>query len=272
MKVQIQKNSGLLDAFNPEPTTVWSFPIRGDWATHSPSYRGNFAPQVARNLILKYSKKGDLVIDPMVGSGTTLIEARLLERNAIGIDINQNAVDLSNKAIGFQHSTKTKQKAILGNACSLKTVKPEVADLLVLHPPYFNIVKYSNGENKEDLSSLSNLGKFYEEMGKVASECYRLLKPNKYCAVLIGDTRKMQHYIPISYNIMVIFMQAGFILKEEIIKTQHNCKYSDRWRDRAGMFGFHLIMHEHLYVFRKPAKDEDLKNFKWSMAGAIIKK
>ena len=70
---------------NEETTTVWSFPERGSWATHKPTYRGNWAPQIPRNLILKYTKEGDLVLDPMVGAGTTLIEARLLNRAAISI-------------------------------------------------------------------------------------------------------------------------------------------------------------------------------------------
>ena len=84
-----------LEKFRAERTTVWDFPVRGDWATHKGDYRGNFAPQIARNVILNYSAEGELVLDPMVGSGTTLIEARLLNRNALGCDINQNAVDIT---------------------------------------------------------------------------------------------------------------------------------------------------------------------------------
>ena len=56
-------------------TTVWSFPQRGKWATHSAKYRGNWAPQIPSNLILLYSQEGDTVLDPMMGSGTTMIEA-----------------------------------------------------------------------------------------------------------------------------------------------------------------------------------------------------
>ena len=67
-------NDGL-EKFVPETTTVWDFPIRGAWATHKPDYRGNFAPQIPRNVMLNYSEEGDLILDPMVGSGTTLIEA-----------------------------------------------------------------------------------------------------------------------------------------------------------------------------------------------------
>jgi len=59
------------DNFELECTTVWSFKHRGKWATHNSKYRGNWAPEVVRNLILRYSKEGDFLLDPMVGGGTT---------------------------------------------------------------------------------------------------------------------------------------------------------------------------------------------------------
>src|SRR5919108_2946178 len=87
--------------FRAERTTVWDFPVRGDWATHKGDYRGNFAPQIARNVILNYSAEGELILDPMVGSGTTLIEARLLNRHAIGYGINLRAVDITHERLQF---------------------------------------------------------------------------------------------------------------------------------------------------------------------------
>ena len=79
MLIVLQPNS-----FSPEQTTIWSFPDRGKWATHSGRYRGNWSPYVPRNLILRYSKPGDWVLDQFLGSGTTLVEAKLLNRHAIG--------------------------------------------------------------------------------------------------------------------------------------------------------------------------------------------
>ena len=83
--------------FKREISTVWSFPERGKWATHylNAKYRGNWAPQVPRNLILKYSKVGDVVLDAFLGSGTTLIKCKLLGRHGIGIDISREAIFLA---------------------------------------------------------------------------------------------------------------------------------------------------------------------------------
>ena len=68
-------------SFVPERTTVWSFPDRGDWATHAGNYRGNWSPFIPRNLILRYTKPGDTVLDQMLGSGTTLVECKVLGRH-----------------------------------------------------------------------------------------------------------------------------------------------------------------------------------------------
>jgi DNA modification methylase len=211
-----------------------------------------------------YSKKKDYILDPMVGSGTTLIEAKLLNRNALGVDINPEAVELSNNALKIDFKTDGKQKAILGNAKELINLKNDSIDLIITHPPYLNIVKYSDGKIEEDLSSSGGMVKFLNDIEIISKELFRVLKPNKFCAILIGDTRKRQHYVPISHYLMERFLKTGFILKEEIIKAQHNCSYSNRWAWKAKKYKFYLIMHEHLFIFRKPNKNEDTSIFPWS--------
>ena len=247
-----------------EYTTVWSFPQRGSWATHAPGYRGNFAPQIARNIIEMYSQKGDSILDPMVGGGTTLIEAKLLARNALGLDINPDAVNLTSEALKFNHHPPTKQKTQLGDARDLSFLKDESIDLVITHPPYMNIIKYSEGKIPEDLSNIGSLPKFCDAIETIAAELFRVLKQDKYCAILIGDTRRGRHYVPLAFNVMQRFLKAGFVLKEDIVKVQHNCSQTQRWRWKAKKDKFYLIMHEHLFIFRKPQTNENLTRIRYS--------
>jgi len=250
--------------YESEATTVWSFPDRGNWATHNSKYRGNFAPQIARNIIEMYTEKGDSILDPMVGAGTTLIEAKLLARNALGLDINPQTVELTKKSLQFKHHPPSKQKVQVGDARNLSFLKDNSFDLILTHPPYMNIIKYSEGKIEGDLSNISSLLKFCDEIEKIAKELFRVLKPDKYCAILIGDTRKGKHFVPLAFNVMQRFLKVGFVLKEDIIKVQHNCKFTERWRPKAKQDKFYLIMHEHLFVFRKPKPDENLSCLKYS--------
>mgnify|MGYP001589446617 FL=1 len=252
------------NGFLPEATTVWDFPIRGNWATHKSDYRGNFAPQIARNLILNYSEEGELILDPMVGSGTTLIEARILNRNAMGYDINQKAVDITTERLNFKVDNNSTQTVSIGDVRNLSAIEDNAIDLIVTHPPYANIVTYSDRKNPDDLSSIAGIPKFLEQLTTGIQELFRVLKPNRYCAVLIGDTRKAQHYVPLSHFVLGLCLRSGFVLKEEIIKTQHNTKYANRWMKSANHFKFYLIMHEHLFVFRKPRNGEDLSRIRYS--------
>jgi DNA modification methylase len=243
-----------------EYTTVWSFPERGSWATHNPKYRGNFAPQIARNIIEMSSEKGESVLDPMVGAGTTLIEAKLLGRDALGMDINPEAVELAKEGLRFKHRPESEQKVMVGDARDLSHLERDSFDLVLTHPPYMNIIKYSQGRIVGDLSNIGSLPKFCDEMEKIANELLRVLKPDRYCAVLVGDTRKGRHFVPLAFNVMARFLKAGFILK----KVQHHCKFTERWRPKAKRDKFYLIMHEHLFVFRKPKQGEDLSRLKYS--------
>ncbi len=211
-----------------------------------------------------YSGKGDMVLDPMVGAGTTLIEAKLLARDAIGLDINPEAVELAKRALRFKHHPPSEQKAKVGDARDLSFIADESIDLVLTHPPYMNIIKYSEGKIPEDLSNIGSLPKFCDEIERVAGEVLRVLRPNRYCAILIGDTRRGRHYVPLAFNVMKRFLKVGFVLKEDIIKVQHHCKMTERWRGKAKRDKFYLIMHEHLFVFRKAGVGEELSRLKYS--------
>lgn len=236
--------------FKLEATTIWSFKSRGDWATHNGKYRGNWSPYIPRNLILRYSKEGDIVLDPFLGSGTTLIEAKLLKRKGIGIDINPIALNIAENNLNFNFNNEFHPRLYNLDSRDLGIIKDNSIDLICAHPPYANIIKYSN-DIEGDLS-LMDIEQFIMEISKVAMEMYRILKKNKYCAILIGDTRVNRHIIPLGFKVMNKFLEVGFMLKENVIKEQHNCQSTGFWYQKSIDHNFLLIAHEYLFIFRKP--------------------
>ena len=235
--------------FELETNTVWSFPNRGKWATHDAKYRGNFSPYVAKNIILRYSKPNDLVLDQFVGGGTTLIECKLNNRNAIGIDINPNAIEITKNKLDFTCEFNPKIECYIDNACEMNKILDNNIDLICTHPPYANIIQYSE-DIKEDLSHLK-IDEFLIKMEQVAKECYRVLKKDKFCCVTIGDTRKNGMVQTLGFDVMQKFLNAGFKIKEVIIKEQHNCKATGFWKTNSQKFNFLLLAHEYIFVFKK---------------------
>ncbi len=235
--------------FELEMNTVWSFPKRGDWATHDGKYRGNWSPYIPRNIILRYSKEGDLVLDQFAGGGTTLVEAKLLKRDSIGLDINEAALERCKEKCDFEWKGGGAVTIEKGDARDLSNIKDESVDLICTHPPYANIIQYSE-DNDDDLSHLK-IPEFLVEIKKVANECFRVLKKDKFCAILMGDTRQNGHVKPLGFQVLKVFENAGFTAKELIIKEQHNCRATGFWKTNSIKFNFLLLAHEYLFVFRK---------------------
>ncbi len=237
--------------FKEEFTTVWSFPERGDWATHSPDYRGNWSPYIPHNLISKYSKPGDVVLDNFCGGGTTAIEARLLGRRCLAMDITENAIIISKKNLSFEVSVEVdyKPRVVQGDARDLSMIPDQQIDLVCSHPPYSQAIRYSK-DTPGDLSRLE-IEPFLGEMLLVAKESCRVLKGGGRCAVLIGDLRKNKRVVPLGFRLLSVYLSVGFQLKEIIIKEQHNCLMNEKWIEKAKQYNFLLLAHEYLFVFEK---------------------
>jgi DNA modification methylase len=282
--------------FELETTNIWSFPERGTWATHQGNFRGNWPPQMARNIILRYSKPGETVIDQMCGSGTTLIECKLLGRNAMGVDINPNCIMVTRDRLNFNYKPldpnfpEVTIKTYVGDARNLNLIKDETIHLIATHPPYASIIPYNKQEKiPRDLSTLHKIDEYIESMREIAKESYRVLKPGRFCAILVGDTRRHRHHVPIAFRVMQAFLDAGFILREDIVKYQWKTKTTrekwggltkvseECWVDidkeaRKGYYmDFYLLYYEHLFILRKPEVGEDLSRFKESMQWTRVK-
>jgi DNA modification methylase len=249
--------------FEEEQTTVWSFKQRGNWATHSGEYRGNWSPYIPRNVLFKYSKLGELVLDYFCGAGTTAVECKLLGRKCIALDINDRAIELAKRNVSFSVESQQlildegksclevyEPELLVGDARNLSFMKDNSIDLICSHPPYANIIHYTDS-NESDLSFF-DVGEFLEEMSKVAKESFRVLKPGRQCAILIGDTRRKKHVVPLGFKLINTYLDAGFKLRELVIKRQHNCKTTGFWYASSIKYNFLLLAHEYLPIFEKP--------------------
>jgi len=197
------------------------------------------------------------VLDYFVGGGTTAVEAKLLGRRCIARDINPACIGLTLENLNFKQQrtfieefSTYEPEVSVGDARDLSDIPDNSIDLICAHPPYAGIINYSS-KVEGDLSKLS-IEEFLQEMVKVAKESYRVLKPGKKCAILIGDTRKRKHVVPIGFQTINVFLNAGFKLKELVIKRQHNCKTTGFWTEKSIKYNFLLLAHEYLPIFEKP--------------------
>ncbi len=173
-----------------------------------------------------------------------------MNRDIIGVDVNDVALKRCKEKTDFDiEGAKGKVYIKKGDARHLEFISDNSIDLICTHPPYANIIKYSESI-PEDLSLLK-VNDFLVEMKKVAAESYRVLKNDRFCAVLMGDTRQKGYMIPMSFEVMRIFENVGFKLKELIIKEQHNCRATGYWKTNSVKYNFLLIAHEYLFVFKK---------------------
>lgn len=253
-------------SFELQRTTVWSFQKRGEWAVHRNDYRGNWPPLVPRNLILKYSKENEIVLDPFVGGGTTLIEAWLTKRRSYGVDVSPIAVKISNEKLSeMERASKAndqihldesiKPVVIKGDARNLKQLLStyEIGErsvkLACLHPPYLNSLRYTE-HVEEDLSRISDRDVFCDQLQRVASQVYDLLADDGICGMLMGDVRREKRIVPLGFLAMESFEKEGFALKDIIMKTQHKDSSTRFWYTKREKIDY-LMAHEYLFIFTK---------------------
>ena len=243
--------------------TLWQFPTRLKEHGHSNDYHGNYIPQLAQQFYQRYTKKNDVVLDLFFGSGTSGIEAVNMERRCIGVELKQELVDnVSTKFTPKQLVTDV--NIICGDSTSKDTMEKvkarldimgkEKAQFLILHPPYDDIIKFS--DKKEDLSNCSTTEEFYDLFEKVAKNGYDLLEKGRFAALIIGDSYKNSEVQPLGFKCMERMQKLGMKLKATIVKDiqgneRAKGKTANLWRYRALAGGFNIFQHEYIFIFQK---------------------
>ena len=204
-----------------------------------------------------------MVLDLFFGSGTSGIEAVNMQRRCIGVELKEDLAEkVSEKFTPKQLVTDV--NIICADSASnlakekvkarLDIMGEDFAQFLILHPPYDDIIKFS--DKKEDLSNCSSTDEFYNLFEKVAQNGYDLLEKGRFAALIIGDSYKNSEVQPLGFECMARMQKLGFALKAIIVKDMQGNerakgKTANLWRYRALAGGFYIFKHEYVMVFQK---------------------
>ncbi|HLC23547.1 MAG TPA: DNA methyltransferase [Dehalococcoidia bacterium] len=240
--------------------SLWVWDKRDTSGSHLGWYWGNFIPQIPHQMMLRYTKRNDWVLDTFVGSGTTLIECKRLGRNGIGVELNpevaQKAVELIEKeknAYNITTEVVTADSRDVDYACILQKHHVTAVQLVIMHPPYHDIIKFSS--DPRDLSNAKDTQQFLSMFGQVVDNVAPYLEDGRYLVVVIGDKYAKGEWIPLGFKCMSEVMSRGYILKSIVVKnfdeTRAKRNQKELWRYRALVGGFYVFKHEYVLLFQK---------------------
>jgi len=236
-----------------------------------------FPEKLANRLILMYTKKRDLVLDPFLGTGTTLEACKNTQRNGIGIEINDRFIPYAEEVVKQKTITENIQLKVIKDDCRnlLNHVSNDSIQLMVTSPPYANfihksiadreqthktsLIKLENkstvnpyGDKKEDFGNLE-YGEFLKETKELMKKLFLVTKIGGYNVWVIKDYRDTKNKIPyISFHsdLAKVGEEVGFKFHDLIVWDQSGQR-------KLVLLGYPSILYTNqncsfLVVFRKP--------------------
>jgi len=252
--------------------SLWILGARSKDSAHVGDYWGNFVPQIPRQILRRFTSPGDWIVDLFSGMGTTLIECRILGRNGIGVDLNEDVVRASRERLGAAGNPGAACLEILqGDATHPDTVGlvREVlargnrtdADCVFLHPPYHNIIRFSR--DRRDLSNARGEGRFLEAFQRSVTHATSLVRPGGHVVLVIGDIFRRGQVRPLGFLCMEMCRRSGLELRAINVKDIQNTRgkghRTNLWRYRAFKEGLYVFRHEYVMLFRRPLTGEEVK-------------
>jgi DNA modification methylase len=233
-----------------EATTFWDFPRQsyGSTPKGDNKYAGVTPALIIYNLVWRYTDPGDLVVDPMCGSGTTIDVCREEGRRAIGYDITPVRAD------------------IIQNDARKIPLENDSVDMVFIDSPYGDNLRYSDHpDNIGNISSESE--KFYDELEKVMCESYRILKDGKTLGWLIGDQWVKHRFTPVGFMIYNRLCKYFEPVDMICVSRRGQSSHTGPWFNRARRFNFYLRGFKYLIIVKKTtqrATSSEAREIEWT--------
>jgi SAM-dependent methyltransferase len=251
---------------HPDITTnsLWLIGSRSREGTHQGDYHGNFVPQIPYQILRRFTQPGDVVVDPFLGSGTTLIECRRQGRHGLGIELNPILAQETQQRIAAEANPhQTWQQVIAGDSTAEEVIaqaRQTLADhgthqaqLLLMHPPYHDIIRFS--DDPRDLANAPTLDNFLEAFQRVVRNTYDLLQTDHFLVVVIGDKYGQGEWIPLGFYTLEAVRAVGYKLKSIVVKNiagnRAKRNLHNFWRQRAFRGHYYIFKHEYIFFFQK---------------------
>jgi DNA modification methylase len=232
-----------------EATTLWDYPKQsyGRIPKGNNKYPGVTPAFIIYNMIKRYTEPGDLVVDPMAGSGTTLDVCKEEGRRCIAYDIAPTRPD------------------IIQNDARKIPISDEKVDMVFIDSPYGDNVRYN--EHPDDIGKISSeKEEFYDELEKVMKECYRILKPGKVLGWLIGDQWVKKKFTPVGFKIYERLTKYFEPVDIICVARRNQTSNTGIWYNRALRFNFFLRGFKYLLIVKKitPESAPSTREIKWT--------
>lgn len=232
-------------------STVLNVQRRQVWTEPHPA---RFIPELPEKYIKLFSHKGETVLDPFCGSGTTNLVAKALGRNSVGVDVNPSSASLSIRRLSANEKEDAGNDTIhviLNDDCrsALRAMPRGSIDLVVTSPPYFDVVDY-NHDHPDQLGNIHTYRGFLDGMSGAFEAMHSVTKDGGFVVVNTQDLFKKDEKCPIHSDYIQLGRTAGF----EIINVNiYILNYSTGGRLVFGYPSSYYPKNDHEYVliFRK---------------------
>ncbi|MBU4532298.1 MAG: site-specific DNA-methyltransferase [Firmicutes bacterium] len=221
-----------------------------------------FPTALIERLLEVFCPPGGVVLDPFMGSGSTVVGAYRRGHRAIGFELSPEYVELTTSRLGEIHGRSDYYPQIVQEDSRklAEHVDPGQVHLCITSPPYWDILNQRRsadgkgirnyGDNPGDLGSIQDYQSFLSELGVVFEQVFQVLAPGSYCVVVVMDIRKGSSFYPYHMDVSQLMREIGFVL-DDIIVWDRRQEYNNlRPLGYPHVFRVNKV-HEFILIFQK---------------------